>query len=75
MHKIGSYTIRLWQTTDIRGFEESNSYKIILGTFPYRKLKTSHGNTKENIDKRNGRQTISRSIILNTIHEDKRWVH
>ena len=44
-----------------------------MGTFPYRRPKTSNKNSKENIDKREDGQIISGSIILNAIHEYKRW--
>ena len=39
MHKTGSYTIRLWRTTGVKRFSKNTSYKIILGTIPYKDLR------------------------------------
>ena len=74
MHKTSSYTITLWRTSGIRSFHEYTFNKTILGTFPFRRPMTNSRNSKENIDRRKDRQTISRTTIFHTVHEYKRWV-
>ena len=41
MHNTGSHIIRLLQTTSVRSFQKYTSYKNLLGTISYRRLKTS----------------------------------
>ena len=46
-----------------------------MGTFPYRRPKASSRDSQENSDKRKDRQAISRSVILNSIHEHDSYVN
>ena len=50
-HKTGSYTLRLWRTTNFRGIQKHTSYKIILGIISYRWFKASGRNRKRILTK------------------------
>ena len=79
---LDSYVTLIRQVATLLGYGkmqvlevfQSTPHMRLLGTPSYRRIKTSSENSKENIDKRKGRQKIGRSVVLNTTYEYKRWV-
>ena len=50
--------------TGVRGFKKYNSYKIILGTIPYRRVMKSDRNNYENINKTKDRQLAGQTSSM-----------
>ena len=56
MHNMGSYTFRLWRTTNLRSIQKHTSYKVVFSSIPYRRFKAAVEMakrilTKEKIDR------------------------
>ena len=51
MHKTGIYTIRLWRTTDVRGFQNTLSVRLYWVLFPIGDLKQAVETAKRILSK------------------------
>ena len=71
IHHIRQVTILLHyeEPQILEVFKKYPSYKTLLGSFPISQLMISSRASKENSDKGENRQTISRTVSLHSIHE------
>ena len=78
---VDAYVHHIRQVATLLGYKEPQilevfkntfPYRTILGSFPISQLVISSRDSEENSNKGENRQTISRTVILHSIHEHMR---